>query len=166
MKPTLILLVAFAYNTGYAVDALPRTVVYLLDPRNATQTENTMPTEVGDERTDVMASRTLTASEAKILARIIEADLTQTDPPFCGHRPGWGIRIYVGDEITRTITVCGLCRTWASNGKVNGLPNKRILKFLASILPLPDIWRDVKTGFDIGDASDGPFFTLEKRGGE
>ncbi|KAA1257348.1 hypothetical protein LF1_51970 [Rubripirellula obstinata] len=165
MQHTLLILGLLICNACYAADALPRTVIYLLDPRNATHTDNTMATEYENARTDVMATRTLTASEAKIIERIMDADLIETTPPFCGHRPGWAIRTYSGDKVTRTVTICGLCRTWATGGTAHGLRNKRILKFLASILPLPDVWRNVKTGFDIGDAEDGPFFTLKPENG-
>lgn len=163
MRILLCFLLLLICGAAQAAEPASRTVVYLLDPRNATFTENTMPTLYKNEQTDVVATRTLTGSEAATLARLLKAELIETDPPFCGHRPGYAIRTYRGDEIQMTVTICGLCRTWSRDGQPHGLKGKRTLSFLTRLLPLPDVWADAKTGFDIGMAEDGPFYSLKKQ---
>ncbi len=163
MRLLVLLLIVLNCKIGVSDDAIPRTVIYLLDPRNATYTEETMATENGDSRTDIIASRTLTASEAKDLAEIMDAELLTGGGNFCGHRPAWAIREYVGNELKRSVTICGLCESWGSNGNVSTLKGKRILKQLSITLPLPDVWRHAKNGGDLGEKDDGPFYTLTSK---
>ncbi len=106
MRLLVLLLIVLNCKISVSDDAIPRTVIYLLDPRNATYTEETMATENGDSRTDIIASRTLTASEAKDLAEIMDAELLTGGGNFCGHRPAWAIREYVGNELKRSVTIC------------------------------------------------------------
>lgn len=142
--------------------------VRLLDPRVVANTSATMSIEWGDEKTDIIASRTLTRSERDALVKLVNTELTDDDNvPFCGHYPAYGILYRRKDgSIAKTQTVCGLCMTWASDSKLRAIKGKQALEYLQKLLPLPDYFADPKTAKDVvifAENKQVPYFDLYKK---
>ncbi|MEM6474185.1 MAG: hypothetical protein AAF802_31900 [Planctomycetota bacterium] len=107
----------------------------LLDPRVVTNTRDTFTTSYRGRRTDVIAKRVLTVSEAQRIDALVTQELVDDDDvPMCSHYPAYAITV----EREGTKTICGLCMTWAEKDKLRVIKGKRLLKYLESLLPLPD----------------------------
>lgn len=62
--------------------------IRLLDPRIVTNTSDKMGIELGDQKTDIIASRTLTDSQRDKLIKLLDEDLlSDTSTNYCGHYP-------------------------------------------------------------------------------
>ena len=121
--------------------------IRLLDPRIVTNTPDKMGIEWGDEKTDVIASRTLTKTQTQELKKRTYLGLSADDNvPYCGHYPAYAIvHRQRSGKIVKTETICGLCKTWASDGKLRVLKGKEVLDYLEKILPLPAYFSDPET---------------------
>ena len=120
-----------------------RTVIHLIDPRIVRTTKNTLATNYGNDRTDVIASKTLSKSESrKLWAKLNEELEDNTDVPFCGHFPAYAVQVYRGEKLVSSTTVCGLCMTWARKDEFKRLKGKESLAYLTSFIPLPDVFAD------------------------
>lgn len=121
--------------------------VRLIDPRIVANTPDRMGIEWGKEQTDIIASRTLTKTQTQELKKRTDLGLSSDDDvPYCGHYPAYAIvyRQRSGNRV-RTETICGLCQTWASDGKLRVLKGKEVLNYLEEILPLPAYFSDPAT---------------------
>jgi hypothetical protein len=118
-----------------------RTVIHLLDPRIVRLTKNTLSTNYGNDKTDILATKTLSKSESRKLWISLEVELEDnTDVPFCGHFPAYAVQVYRGEKLVSSTTVCGLCMTWARKGEFKRLKGKESLAILASHIALPDVF--------------------------
>jgi hypothetical protein len=143
--------------------------IRLLDPRVVTNTGDKMEIELGDKKTDIIASRTLTDSQRDELLKVLDMDLSQDEcQNFCGHFPAYAI-LYrnKSGRILETKTICGMCMTWASAGKRYDLKDKRSLDLLQKILPLPEYFavKDDKLLAErviFSDKKSTPFYALKE----
>jgi hypothetical protein len=126
---------------SYGDEPAERTVVHLLDPRIVRLTQNTLETNYGDDKTDIIASKTLSKSEARKLWALLDEELEDnTDVPFCGHFPAYAVQVYRGDKLISSTTLCGLCMTWAKKNEFKRLKGKESLTLLQSFIALPDVF--------------------------
>lgn len=141
-----------------------RTVVYLIDPRIVTLTKHTIKTHYGDDKTDIIASRTLSKSEARDLWVLLNEELEDNaNVPFCGHSPAYAIELYRGDKLVSSTSVCGLCMTWARKGEFKRLKGKKSLGMLEKLISLPDVFAN-KSLSDLSDLKKKPvlpFYELD-----
>lgn len=157
----LLALLICATNSGLADE--PIVTLRLLDPRVVTNTDDTFFIAWGRHKTDVIAKRILTASEAKKLHELAEQELTDNENvPFCGHYPAYAITI----ENRGTKTVCGLCMTWAEKNRLRVLDGKKLLAFMETLLPLPDYFANLEQPQDVivfAKNKEVPFYKLERK---
>lgn len=120
-----------------------RTVVLLLDPRIVQTTKNTLATNYGNDKTDIIASKTLSQSESRMLWSKLNEELEDnTDVPFCGHFPAYAVQHYRADKLVSSTTVCGLCMTWARKDEFKALKGKESIVMLSNLIPLPDVFAE------------------------
>ncbi|TWT33712.1 hypothetical protein KOR34_35450 [Posidoniimonas corsicana] len=149
--------------SSLASGAEPRYVVQMLDPRVVAVTEDTLPIEWGNKKTDVIATRKLLDSEAKLLLNLLKEELTtSTDVPFCGHHPAYAVQEIVDGKVTNTATLCGLCHTWARGGKLRVIKGDKSLNYLNSLLPLPDVFKGIKLRDMVFDEHPQPFYEMTR----
>ena len=121
-----------------------RIEVRLIDPRIVTHTTDTIGIGYSNAKTDVIALRRLTQSESSKLRPLLKAELSSSrDVPFCGHSPAYAITITTAKGKASTVTLCGLCGTWARDGDLRVLKGKLALEYLRELLPLPDVFSSV-----------------------
>ncbi len=144
--------------------ATERTVVHLLDPRIVRLTKNTLATNYGNDRTDIIASKTLSKSESrKLWASLTEELGDNTNVPYCGHFPAYAVQVYRGEKLVSSTTICGLCMTWARKGEFKVLKGKESIAALASFIALPDVFanKSVPALIEMKEKPVLPFFELE-----
>lgn len=159
-----LLVVGCAVSVARSEEPSERTAVYLIDPRIVTLTRSTLKTHYGDDKTDIIASRTLTKSEARALWVLLDEELSDdTDVPFCGHSPAYAIQLFRGDKLVSSTSVCGLCMTWARKGEFKKLKGKKSLAALEKLIALPDVFVN-KSLSDLSDLKQKPrlpFYELD-----
>lgn len=157
----LLAILATARGAAFADERV--VTLRLLDPRVVTNTDDTFTIAWGGKKTDVIAKRILTASEAQKLTAIAKQELTDNENvPFCGHYPAYAITV----EREGTKTVCGLCMTWAEKNKLRVLGGKKLLDYLESLLPLPDYFANLDSPQDViifGEHDKTPFYNLKRQ---
>lgn len=122
-----------------------RIVIYLLDPRVVTNTTQTFPIGWENRKTDIIASRSLSETESLELRSLLEDELgSNTNVPFCGHWPAYGVTILQNNKPISSVTLCGLCMTWAKGGSLMVLEGNKAIDFLMKKLPVPDAFAEVK----------------------
>ncbi len=139
--------------------------VYAIDPRGVRFTEKFMPTFFDGKQADVIGSRDLTNSESEQLAGLLKKELSPSkDVPFCGHSPGYLVEILKGENKGGMITLCGLCYTWAGRSGLFVLDGKESLKYLDTLLPLPEVFRILKDAGQLYEMdTKTPFYELGKK---
>tara|TARA_R110002049_G_C9132712_1_gene559118 strand:- start:519 stop:1079 length:561 start_codon:yes stop_codon:yes gene_type:complete len=144
MRHIAALLIALVTPAAFAGGLPGHTVIHLLDPRVVTFTSDTMPIEWGNAKTDVIGMRTLNATEAAKLHKLLRDELADDDnTPFCGHSPAYAVTVTQEGKPPTTVTLCGTCGTWAKRGELRALHGKAALEYLDKLLPLPDVFRPV-----------------------
>ncbi|MGB7344605.1 MAG: hypothetical protein WBD20_10350 [Pirellulaceae bacterium] len=149
-------------TVAFSEEVAPRTVVWQIDPRIVTITNDTLPIEWKGLKTDVIAKRYLTKHEAKELSTLMREELTaSTQVPFCGHNPAFAIVTQTRDGKTERSTLCGLCGTWGRNGELRVLAGRKTLAYLEELMPLPDVFAHVRKQGDLFNLDRTvPFYSL------
>lgn len=143
-------------------------IVHMLDPRPGTRTDHTLVTKDGKAAADIIATRILSASEAKTLYDLLKVELADDDNiPFCGHYPAYAVQVARENAKPATVTLCGVCGTWERDGELKALHGKKSLELLEKLLPLPDVFSfddkkpsEVLSAFH--DSPQVPFYRLTK----
>lgn len=155
MRYLSLVLVCVLLTDLYGNDPTEKVVIHLIDPRIVALTDNTIRTESGSGKTDIIATRTLTQSEAHKLLQLLKVELVEDkNIPYCGHHPTYAVQLVNNGAITKSVTLCGLCGTWAWKGEMRVLHGKSSLAYLEELLPLPDVFLSIKKLPDLNQLND------------
>lgn len=135
------LLLYLLFSLGIALGGEDLFTIHLLDPRVVTHTEKTMSTE-WQQKTDVLGSKDLTDKQVATLRPILRAELIpKANDNFCGHQPIYAIQRSRAGNVMSTITLCGMCGTWARAGQRNNLGGMKSIDYLDTVLPIPGVFK-------------------------